>query len=176
VKKILLLIGLVAFTVAPSALAQSTDYSTKATDLMGERPANSYYQDSGGVISTGTGMSVGSSNASYLKQESDAGLKVDAPTATNQAVLVKTTSTNKTYTWLVFAILAVLFLVIDVVLYIFRGQRKWNQNGIRPEVLLTGEQIGTESVTNTLAGSKSEKPKRKKNTAKHHPVKRKKKR
>jgi hypothetical protein len=178
VKKILLVFSGALFLISPVALAQSTDFSTKATDLMGQRPGNSYYQDSGGVLSTGTGTSVGSANSSYLQGEATGPIKVDSPAPVNQAVLVQTKTTKKSYTWLIFAGLAAFFLVIDILYFVFRVKNRPLQAPTLKDVYAEPIQNlpNQEEAVSPVSKKETTKTKPKKKTNRHHPVKRRKKR
>lgn len=70
-----LLAGLVVLFTTP-VLAQST---TSITDLMGERPSNSYYQDSS-LQAQGSSITNDSGTSDILKQEVSGNLKVDTST------------------------------------------------------------------------------------------------
>jgi hypothetical protein len=65
----ILLAILATVTLAGStALAQSVSGSATITDLMGERPGNSYYQNtSSGAETQGSGSSTGSAGANVLQ-------------------------------------------------------------------------------------------------------------
>lgn len=102
------------FLASSSVLAQSADGSATITDLMGQRPSNSYYQNtSSGAQTQGSGSSTSSAGASVLQQPSTGKLKVDAPIAT-----VTPTVKQKSSNWKLFAVLAGIFFVAGVVLFV----------------------------------------------------------
>ena len=109
------IVVLAAFVVLSSAtLAQSTGSATTITDLMGERPSNAYYQNSG-LQAQGSSSSTDSASASILQQETTSELKVVAPAATTTTVTVPKSSSN----WKLFVILAVVFLVAAAALFVW---------------------------------------------------------
>jgi hypothetical protein len=132
------------FLASSSVLAQNTNDYANITDLMGERPGNSYYQNPSNSAQTqGSGSSTGSAKASVLQQPSIGKLKVDAPAPT-----VTPISEKKASNWQLFALLAVIFFVAGVGLFVFGvTNTKKLEEALAKEALATKKAPKTKKVT-----------------------------
>lgn len=132
------------FLASSSVLAQNTtDYAT-ITDLMGERPGNSYYQNtSSGAQTQGNTSSTSSAGASVLQQPSTSKLTVDAPAPT-----VTPITEQKSSNWKLFAVLAGIFFVAGVVLFVLgMANTKQLEEALAKEALAAKKAPKTKKVT-----------------------------
>lgn len=115
----LLGILIVAFFASPVVSAQNSGGATNINDLMGERPSNSYYQNSG-IEAQGSNADVGSAQSNVLRQESNVNLKVDESTTSTVAV----PSGKKSSAWKVYGTMAAVFLALGIIFFIMGIKRE----------------------------------------------------
>jgi hypothetical protein len=156
------LLALFIFTLPVAALSESANI----TDLMGQRPSNTYYQNTGsGTQTQGSSSVTGSAGSSVLRQEPTSKLSVDAPAIT----ITPTISEQKSSSWKLFAVLAVIFLIAAAVLFVTGMKRQ--KRALEAVLAAEPEEI-EEVVEQPVKRPKAKKSQTKKKIGKHRPVNR----
>ena len=133
VKKVfsnILIVLTLVFSFSLYASAATSNGAADITDLMGQRPSNSYYQNPSTSSQTqGTASVLDSAGTSVLQQPATGELKVIGPAvATTPATEVKSSN------WHVFAILVAIFFVASIALLVLKlRNRKPVKQVIEPE-------------------------------------------